>query len=184
MVTKKTGIVIAWFLLPLISGGWGYDHNFLRFLPIFGEKIGVFSQKQMLWSIFFKKLAVVWAKNCEFFRKIFCRKYLKNHNIGPGIALCFRKDGAVLLVSLKAQRSGRPQNWSNVLWSNDVWLKNFFPERFGRTPFSPNVVHRKKNCTTNPEPILRFLNLQQRQHCSMARTFIKVEDNVFVFKTR
>jgi hypothetical protein len=29
-------------------GSWGrcYDHNFLRFLTIFGEKIGVFLKKQ------------------------------------------------------------------------------------------------------------------------------------------
>jgi hypothetical protein len=40
---------------------WGrcYDHNFLRVLPIFGEKKLAFSQKTMRWSIFSKKLAVV-----------------------------------------------------------------------------------------------------------------------------
>jgi hypothetical protein len=36
----------------------------------------------MLWSNFFLKLAVVWAKNANF-RQIYRRKYLKNHNIGP-----------------------------------------------------------------------------------------------------
>jgi hypothetical protein len=35
------------------TGGRCYDHYFLRFLTIFGEKWH-FSQKPMLWSIFFK----------------------------------------------------------------------------------------------------------------------------------
>jgi hypothetical protein len=35
------------------------------------------------------------------------------------------------------------------------------------------------------EPILRFLNLQlQRQRCSRLERFFKVEDNIFVSKTR
>jgi hypothetical protein len=36
-----------------------YDHNFLRFLTVFGEKIGVFLKKQILRSQFLQKLAVV-----------------------------------------------------------------------------------------------------------------------------
>jgi hypothetical protein len=39
---------------------WGrcYDHNFLRFLPIFGEKIGVFLKKQC-YDQFFHNLALL-----------------------------------------------------------------------------------------------------------------------------
>jgi hypothetical protein len=37
-------------ILLLYSWDWCYDHNFLRFLTIFGEKNWRFSQKPMLWS--------------------------------------------------------------------------------------------------------------------------------------
>jgi hypothetical protein len=42
------GLVMAIFLQLQIALTWGrcYDHNFLRFLPIFGEKIGVFLKNQ------------------------------------------------------------------------------------------------------------------------------------------
>jgi hypothetical protein len=33
--------------------------------------------------IFFQKLAVVLRKKRQYFRRIFLRKYFKNHNIGP-----------------------------------------------------------------------------------------------------
>jgi hypothetical protein len=42
-----------------------YNHNFLRFLTIFGKKSAFFSKTNVM-LIFFQ------------------RKYLKNHNIGPG----------------------------------------------------------------------------------------------------
>jgi hypothetical protein len=35
------------------TGGRCYDHNFLRFFPIFGEKIGVFLENQC-YDLFFK----------------------------------------------------------------------------------------------------------------------------------
>jgi hypothetical protein len=40
-------------------------------LPIFGEKIGVFLKKQCYDHNFCKKLAVVGAKNANFFAKFF-----------------------------------------------------------------------------------------------------------------
>jgi hypothetical protein len=44
-----------------VGESWGrcYDHNFLRFLPIFGETIGIFLNNQCCDHIFAKKLAVV-----------------------------------------------------------------------------------------------------------------------------
>jgi hypothetical protein len=60
--------------MPVSNGqtrGQCYDHNFRRFLTIFGEKNWRFSQKPMLWSLFMQKLAVVWAKNANFFAKFF-----------------------------------------------------------------------------------------------------------------
>jgi hypothetical protein len=47
-------------------------------ITIFCEKIAVFSQKPMLWPNFYKKLAVVWAKNAIFFRQIFRETILKS----------------------------------------------------------------------------------------------------------
>jgi hypothetical protein len=63
---------------------WGrcYDHNFLRFFSIFGEKVGVFIKNQC-YDQLFSKLGFVLRQKRQFFRWIFRRKYLKNHNIGP-----------------------------------------------------------------------------------------------------
>jgi hypothetical protein len=52
-------------------------------ITIFGEKIGVFLKNHCYDQFFFKKLALFCVKNANFFRRIFRRKYLKNHNIGP-----------------------------------------------------------------------------------------------------
>jgi hypothetical protein len=51
-----------------------YGHNFLRFSPIFGEKIGVFSQKPMFQN--FAQFTFVSSKKRQVFRRIFQRKYL------------------------------------------------------------------------------------------------------------
>jgi hypothetical protein len=47
-----------------------YDHNFLRFLPIFGEKISAFLKNQFYDQIF-AKIAIVSAKNANIFENIF-----------------------------------------------------------------------------------------------------------------
>jgi hypothetical protein len=67
-----------------IESTWGrcYDHNFLRFSPIFGEKNGVFLKKQC-YEQNYAKFSFVFSQKRHFFRRFFCRKYLKNHNIGP-----------------------------------------------------------------------------------------------------
>jgi hypothetical protein len=52
-------------------------------LPIFSEKNGVFLKNKCYDQLFAKKLAVILAKRRKFFRHIFRRKYLKNHNLGP-----------------------------------------------------------------------------------------------------
>jgi hypothetical protein len=48
----------------------------------FWRKNWRFSQKPMLWSKF-AYFSFVSSQKCHFFRWIFRRKYLKNHNIGP-----------------------------------------------------------------------------------------------------
>jgi hypothetical protein len=58
------------------SWGRSYDHNFLRFFLIFGEKIGFFSKTKVMITIF-AKLAVVWAKNANFFANFFGENTLK-----------------------------------------------------------------------------------------------------------
>jgi hypothetical protein len=46
-----------------------------------------------LWSTFFKNLALFCVKKRQFFRKIFRRKYFKNHNIGPRFLRCLFRLG-------------------------------------------------------------------------------------------
>jgi hypothetical protein len=54
---------------------WGrcYDHNFMRFLPIFGKKIGVFLKNQSMIQ-FLHNLALFLAKTANFFGKKFAKK--------------------------------------------------------------------------------------------------------------
>jgi hypothetical protein len=59
-----------------------YDHNFLRLLTIFGEKIGVFL-KNKCYDQIFSKFSFILSKKRQLFRRNFRRKYFKNHNIGP-----------------------------------------------------------------------------------------------------
>jgi hypothetical protein len=56
-VKKKINVVkeVHTYMSPI--GGRCYDHNFLRFSPIFGEKIVVFLKNQC-YDQFFKKVAV------------------------------------------------------------------------------------------------------------------------------
>jgi hypothetical protein len=63
---------------------WGrcYDPNFMRFLQIFDEKIGVFLKNQCYDQIFTKSNRSL-SKKRHHFRQIFRRKYFENHNIGP-----------------------------------------------------------------------------------------------------
>jgi hypothetical protein len=61
-------------------GGRCYDHNFLRFLPIFDEKMAFFSKSNVMiknWH----NIALFVVKNANFVA-FFWRKYFKNHNIG------------------------------------------------------------------------------------------------------
>jgi hypothetical protein len=58
------------------------DHNFLRFLPIFGEKMAFFSKTNVMIK-FLHNIALFWVKKRQFFRNFFRRKYFKYHNIGP-----------------------------------------------------------------------------------------------------
>jgi hypothetical protein len=59
-----------------------YDHNFLQFLPIFGEKIVVFLKNQC-YDQSLAKTGCSLSKKRQHFRQMFWRKYLKNDNIGP-----------------------------------------------------------------------------------------------------
>jgi hypothetical protein len=55
--------------LPGVDLTWGrcYDHNFLRFFPIFGEKFGVFLENQC-YDQFFSKFSFVLSQKRQFFR--------------------------------------------------------------------------------------------------------------------
>jgi hypothetical protein len=62
--------------------GQCYNHNFKRFSPIYGEKIGVFLENQCF-DPFFAWTSSFLNKNANFFRQLFWRKYFRNHSIGP-----------------------------------------------------------------------------------------------------
>jgi hypothetical protein len=79
----------ATFLGPRARGRC-YDHNFLRFLSIFGEKIGVFLKNQCYDQNF-----AYLSQKSQLFRWLFRRKYFKNHNIVPR-----SRDGRVSLLKI------------------------------------------------------------------------------------
>jgi hypothetical protein len=64
---------------------WGrcYDHNFLQFFPIFGEKIGVFLNTNVMIT-FMSKFALFPIKNDNFFDKFFGENILKIITLVPG----------------------------------------------------------------------------------------------------
>jgi hypothetical protein len=64
-----------------VNRGRCYDHNFLRFLPIFRRTKLAFFSKTNVTIIFFQKLAVVRAKNSNIFPKCFGENIFKNYNI-------------------------------------------------------------------------------------------------------
>jgi hypothetical protein len=59
-----------------------YDRNCLRFLTIFGEKIGVFLKNQC-YDQNFAQFSFVLSQKRQFFLLNFSAKMFKNHNIGP-----------------------------------------------------------------------------------------------------
>jgi hypothetical protein len=68
-----------------------YAHIFLRFSTIFCKKIGVFLKNQC-YDQLFSKFSFVLSQKRRFFRWIFRRKYLKNHNIGPRyVTMCMKR---------------------------------------------------------------------------------------------
>jgi hypothetical protein len=71
---------------------WGrcFDLNFLRFLPIFGKKIGGFLITNVTIK-FLQKLATVCTKNANILPKFQGEIFFLNHNIGPWISISFRK---------------------------------------------------------------------------------------------
>jgi hypothetical protein len=69
-----------------VTRGRCYDHNFLRFLTISGEKIGVFITNQCYDQNFAYFSFVLSQKRqffADFFGDFFGEFYSKNHNIDP-----------------------------------------------------------------------------------------------------
>jgi hypothetical protein len=68
----SVGVGIFLAILTLYKVTWGrcYDHNFLRFLPIFGEKIGVFLKNQC-YDLIFRNCKSSLGKKRQYFRQIF-----------------------------------------------------------------------------------------------------------------
>jgi hypothetical protein len=91
-VAKGTSLPKRRCLLTLydtsrVTRGLCYDHNFLRFSTLFGEKYCVFLKNQCYDHIFAKTRSSL-SKKRQHFRQIFRRKYCKNHNIGPRLGQC------------------------------------------------------------------------------------------------
>jgi hypothetical protein len=63
------------WMKQLLGRNWGrcYDHNFWRFLTIFGKKLAFFSKTNVMIKIL-HNLPMFWVKNANFFA-IFLRKY-------------------------------------------------------------------------------------------------------------
>jgi hypothetical protein len=64
-------------------GGRYYDHNFLRFSPIFGEKIGDFLKYQC-YDQLFSKFSFVSSQKRQIFRNFFGENILKIITSVPG----------------------------------------------------------------------------------------------------
>jgi hypothetical protein len=79
---QQNVIPISRFKKSAKNRGRCYDHNFRRFLTIFGKKLAFFLKTNVMIKIL-HNLALFWVKNANFFRRFFWRKYLKNHSIGP-----------------------------------------------------------------------------------------------------
>jgi hypothetical protein len=64
---------------------WGrcYDHNFLRFLPIFAKKLAFFSKTNVMIK-FLHNLALFRVKNANFFAEFFGENILKIITSVPG----------------------------------------------------------------------------------------------------
>jgi hypothetical protein len=63
-------------LMNRVTRGRCYDHNFLRFFSIFGEKLAFFSKINVMIKIL-HNLALFWVKNVNFFAKFFGENILK-----------------------------------------------------------------------------------------------------------
>jgi hypothetical protein len=136
-----------------VTGDRCYDHNFLRFFPIFGEKIGVFlkktmswsqfsaifpnfrrknwrfSQKPMLWSQFLQKTSSSLSKKRQFFRWIFRRKCLKNHNIGPWLDE-FSPVGAIVFLWTAFWKFLKDYNMMLYIFARKKPFINFYKKNF------------------------------------------------------
>jgi hypothetical protein len=77
---RKCGQLLKWAHSPkkhFETRGRCNDHNFRRFLPIFGENIGVFLKSYVYLIKFLHNLALFYVKNADFFRRFFGENIFK-----------------------------------------------------------------------------------------------------------
>jgi hypothetical protein len=128
--------------LKLSTWGRYYDHNFLRFSTIFGEKIGVFLKNQC-YDQNFAYLSFVLSQKRQFFRWIFRRKYFKNHNIGPCTTWHTKLVSILILIvrrDFHQKMSGCVNRSKLPTWSCSSW--RWAPQRGS----SPSRRWSRKTC--------------------------------------
>jgi hypothetical protein len=62
-----------------------YDHNFWRFLPIFGEKLAFFSKTNATYNQKFALFSFVFSQKAPFFRNFFGKNIFKIITSVPGM---------------------------------------------------------------------------------------------------
>jgi hypothetical protein len=86
--------------------------------------LAFFSKTNVMINIL-HNLAMIWVKKRQFFRRIFRRKNVKNHNIGP----------KSLIIMIKTSRFGS-SNWKT--YKKYIFLHEKNTEVVGSNPFSVN----------------------------------------------
>jgi hypothetical protein len=129
---SKGGGAPEFVVTSLTPAAWGrcYDHNLMRFLPIFGEKIGVFLKRLEVMIKLSQKSSCSLSKK-RHFSPLFCENIFKVITSVPGQG----RDGQARIgrQSLQADRACARETGVSL-------LPDFFPRNF------QSNFGRKNNC--------------------------------------
>jgi hypothetical protein len=130
---------------------WGrcYDHNFLRFFPIFREKIGVFSKTNVMIN-FFTKFSFVLSQKTPIFSKKFSAKIFEKsvpETVSHSLKKVISKSENFFTRRQKSHQFGLTQSSDGRL----VWLQPKWLASSGKV--EPN----------HPKPIGDFLYIEETE---------------------